>query len=922
MMSGDGPRSRGHVPVRQALTIAAASGALAVAVWLLPASVHVASWPRSGPHRIAVLAPLVRLWLLLAGAAAITTLAIAQGRRSPAALGRAAHIVAPLMWLWTWTVPYWPWLPDRLPLLMAGAGPLRWGMGALAVAGVAARAARVTSLASRAGAWLRPLQRPSPRLVVFCVALTLYAALGIVAFTSTGLGGDEPHYLVMTQSLIADGDLAIENNHANGDYRRFFNGELRPDYLRRGADGVIYSIHAPGLSVWLIPGYLLARELGAVLTMCVLAALASTAVYEIGCLMAGSLAGWLTWAVVGLTVPFIPHAWAMYPEMAGAAIMGWCVVWLLEDRQAFAGMWAWRGCCVAWLPWLHTKFSVLLAGAVLCLVWRLRREPRLVASLVLPIGVSVVAWLAFFYVIYGVWDPQAPYGGYTAQFVRLENIPRSLLGLLFDQKFGLLVYAPIYALAVPGLVSALRDRRWRAPALAAATVAVAYITSSARLYMWWGGSSAPARFLVPVVPLVAPLIALGVDRVLIASRDRRPASAATWVVIAAVSGLVALGGAIGAERLLLFSEPHGVARLLALTQGSAPLTATLPTFTQEAWTEPLRLLLPWLVALGLALFVGRLCARHRWNGIERVGAQLLAFTMTVALLTPSFPARVRADSEARGDMELIERFDPVRLRAFDYARMQHLLPPEWLSTLTMNLDREPGALPDPQGRITGALALPAGVYEVRVWFDGGARPRAGMLQAALGNGYLLSRVEEPLPNPAVLPLSLPVSVPTLWIQLTDQAAARMVRRVEVHARDVVPEGDRPRPAIRVVESIPERLGAYVGFAGHDAYPEGGAFWTRADARAHVWLAPAGASTLVATLHVGPKPTTVSIQVGEWQDELALGAEETRSVRIPLVPGISRVPIDVRARDFFVPAEVDRRSADTRQLGCQVRFVLE
>ena len=34
--------------------------------------------------------------------------------------------------------------------------------------------------------------------------------------------GDEPHYLVIAQSLWRDGDFKIENNHQRGDYREYF----------------------------------------------------------------------------------------------------------------------------------------------------------------------------------------------------------------------------------------------------------------------------------------------------------------------------------------------------------------------------------------------------------------------------------------------------------------------------------------------------------------------------------------------------------------------------------------------------------------------------------------------------------------------------------------------------------------------------
>ena len=53
-------------------------------------------------------------------------------------------------------------------------------------------------------------------------------------------------------------------------------------------------------------------------------------------------------------------------------------------------------------------------------------------------------WIWSFYVLYGVFDPQIPYGDFPRFYVLVANIPRGVLGLLFDQKFGLLMYSPVY----------------------------------------------------------------------------------------------------------------------------------------------------------------------------------------------------------------------------------------------------------------------------------------------------------------------------------------------------------------------------------------------------------------------------------------------------------------------------------------------
>ena len=888
---------------RPRITIAMASGAVAAAAWLWPATVEIAAWPASGPHRIAVFAPLYRLWFIAAAVVVLAGLGVIAASRANVSR-RLASIVAPLNLLWVWTVPYWPWLPDRLPLLVALAGPLRLGFAALAIAGVAARALSLSAP-----------RLPLPgRRTAFAAALAVYVFFGLRSLSTIGLSGDEPHYLVITHSLLVDRDLRIENNHTRGDYRAFFGGDLRPDYMMRGVDGEIYSIHAPGLPVLLLPGYALRGAAGAVVTMCLLAALASLGVFDLAALVASPHVAWLTWAAVSLGVPFVPHAWALYPEIAAAAIVGWALMWSVEDRRASILKWLWRGICLAWLPWLHTKFAILLAGVTLLLLWRLRKRPQDALALLLPIAMSGAAWLAFFRVIYGTFDPQAPYGSYTAQFVKLENVPRGLFGLLLDQKFGLLVYAPIYAWCAWGLTGALRDRR-RLAVLSAAALGVAYAVSSAELFMWWGGSSPPARFLVPVVPLVVPLLAIGIER------TRSRAALTTLALAAACTIAVGVGGALGTSDMLLYSPPHGIARMLEAFQGSSPLAAAAPTFTQEDWTTPARALAPWLVALAAAIAAGWLSARAGWAPLWIATSELAAFAAGVAILMPTFAANVRADSQLRGNLALFDRFDPVRSRAFDYARLARMSPQEWLGQLSLTVDHEPGSDPDVQGRLTDALHLPPGRYESRVWFEG-ARSQPGAFQAAVGNGYVLGRVDGPLDNPATLAFSMPIAVPSLWMQLTDQSSARAVRRLQLVALDVLPASERPPGKAVTVEALSDRPNAYLAYMDDNAFPERGVFWTRGLARTRVELAPAGAQTVVLTLHVGPRKTGVSLRLGDRTDMLTLQADETRALRFMLRAGILSVPLVVQASAMFRPADVDRSATDTRELGCQVRVELE
>jgi hypothetical protein len=890
----------------------AAVEAMAIAVWLLAASVHIVQWPSNGPVRIALTLPAWQLAALIVGAAVVGA-AVALSPIHE----RWGRALRPFLLLWVLVVPYLPWLADRLPLLLVLAGPVRW----LLVAIAALRALRTFQAVRGALSALLSMNRAA----VLGAGLVVYAGLGVYTAWVTPIYGDEPHYLIISESLRRDGDIQIENNHARGDYRSFFDAELRPDYLQRGRDGTIYSIHAPGLPALLVPAYAIAGRLGAVAFIGLIAALAALAVFDLAEHVAGRAAAVLTWAAVCLTIPFVPHAWSIFPEMPGALLVAWGALWLWRDDDAAGpALWGLRGAALALLPWLHTKFIVILAVFSVGLGLRLMRRPARLVAVGLPIAVSCAVWLLSFYVMYGTWSPEAPYGAYARTYVLSRYIPHGLLGLLFDQKFGLLVYSPIYLFALPGAWTAVRVSGARLPAAVLLTSLAAFLGSTARLYMFWGGSSAPARFLVPVLPCLAPFVALAIARCTAA-----PARALLGVCF--TIGLGATAVAVSLPRQLLFySDAHGRARLLEWWQGAAPLALVAPTFTEPDWQTQLPVLGLWLGAATLSVLATAaawrtLKARRDSGSGSRpagsswrvAGLAVATFLVTAGILTARPDASIREKTARRGDVEALSRFDGERLRVFDYAALTRPTA-EGLRQLT-TLRLRPDRTGDGQLAI-GPFGLPAGEFDAEVWFSA-SRPRAG--EVLIGESRaVLGRIEGALENPAVFAVNVPASTGNVMVRAADGQIAAAVTEVRLVPRSIVPPAGRDGHPVRMLESVSGWPGAYLVYTDDNAYPEMGTFWSRRTAATTVLVAPGGASRLVLTLSTGPNTGTVDVAVAGEQRAVPVVAGGEQVVAFPLPPGQRLVPITIRSSVEFRPADVDARARDMRGLGCRVQVVLE
>lgn len=349
-------------------------------------------------------------------------------------------------------------------------------------------------------------------LAFTCYSLTIpYARLDGPATHAASLAGDEPHYLMMTLSLVRDHDLFLEDEYSRPIlYYAWYPADLWPGHTVQGRDGHLVSFHDFGFPIVLTIPYALGGWQLVLVAMPLMAALTLREVYLLlrvtGCDRTIAL---LAGAAVGFSLPFVVYAIYVFAEipLALASAVALRQIWT-ADRGAQGGNAVVAGLATATLPWLHVRawplaFGLLLAGT---LVWRdWRRRTRLGA----PLVVGTIAYTALTSWMLGRPLP-TPLVTFFSSGGSLP-VPRDPLpgALLLDQLQpwlapydGLLLLAPVFVLAFAGVPLVARmGRAGLGTVIAAALYSVSLGTWT--IYFAGSGWGPPARYMVPEVPLLA-----------------------------------------------------------------------------------------------------------------------------------------------------------------------------------------------------------------------------------------------------------------------------------------------------------------------------------------------------------------------------------------------------------------------------------
>lgn len=942
---------------QRAALVGAAAG---IGLWASGGSLDYAAG-EAGRYRVAMLPP---WWLLvvLAAACAVGAVAIVGATRR---LGRgetaaraALDALWPLVAAALLVAPYLPWLPDVLPMLVMLAGPgvwIWWGVltGHVVVAlWTAAAEARRTMGAESAppeGRDLTPAASkrdltPRRRRWTTAVLLASVIASGALAaqFMRTPLfpGGDEPHYLVIAQSLWRDGDLRIENNHQRRDYDEYFHRDLAPHYLTRGVDREIYSIHPIGMPVLMTPVYAAGGYEAVVWAFVLLGAIALTLAWRLAWAVTGSAAAaTFGWATLAGGIPWVFNTFSIYPEIPAATAV----------LVAFTTTAGWRagrpftlpgtlhparfvtaGVALGLLPWLSTKYVVMagvLGLVVLARLWlpwpadapARRRALWRTLAVGLPSALSLAGWFLFFHWIWGTWSPAAPYG--SQRETRLEYLPQGGPGLLFDQEYGIVLAAPALLLALPGLWRLLRvsDRRRRLALELMATWAGLLAVVGA-FHIWWGGSAIVGRPVVAALPLLVVAVAAQFAGGGAARLTRAAQFALLWLGFA-LTALVALAQ----NGLLLVAGRDGSSQVLEYLAPSSNVWTLLPSFLRQPPVDASLLALTWGGALLVAGLLTRRVAVRRpisygraaaWSSTLSIVVVALVSGLTATLLPASTPPR---DVDERARVRLLDEFDATaRPVAIAYTPLTLLDADDVPGRFALRVNDAGRTAVDRDTQLFGQrLSLPAGRYGLDVVLPPGAPAVDGTIALQVGRAgpaYQSWTLEMTPPGTWGRAFELPVDAGFVGIKVTPDVAAAGPR-IRLTPQHVVSAS--ARPTTRGVLGSARYGDLQVFVHGEDAWPERDGLWVRGRTTAELTVRSATLRPLTLDVRAGARPVEVVLALGSESRQLSLSAGETTTVSFPADDGARS--LSVTTSDGFVPADVEPGSRDRRLLGCWITF---
>lgn len=377
-------------------------------------------------------------------------------------------------------------------------------------------------------------------LVIFLILVNV----GLIALNTTWSQGDELHYLLVSASLIQDGDLEVKNNYENKDYFVHHAHSENPHVVVSDSDewwpghGILTSViiaPAYGASLFIKNTFgfdsnrvvLFLPRLTILILHIIFCFVLVKYLQSLGFSKKISL---LTVAIYSIQLPIIIYAQSIYPDlMASYFVMTGVFLGLIFAKNSEHKWLILASVFFGLSIFLHSKLVILTAGLIFSLIcyfqfvlygarlsnikswfdFRSKTFWQILASLILP-------WLMFFLanvLLKFDWLGQFAFDGFgklgssgnRSVLDVLNNPLQGWLGQWLDIEMGLLWSAPVLFLIFPGLI--VWFKRQRSTFLLVVPVMLAYLLLNSSYYDWSAGFSPVSRYVIVSLSLFLPALA-------------------------------------------------------------------------------------------------------------------------------------------------------------------------------------------------------------------------------------------------------------------------------------------------------------------------------------------------------------------------------------------------------------------------------
>lgn len=394
-------------------------------------------------------------------------------------------------------------------------------------------------------------------LLVFAACLFTYTLMLVVVPHFPGMpstDGDEPHYLIIAQSLLKDGDLDVENNYLEQQYRPYYQLDIELPHMVEGRGGRMVSTHPAFLSMVVLPGFALFGFRGAAMTMIFFTSLAAALTFAIADRFIRRLTALGVVLFLFFTYPILFYSRLIYPETMALFLLPLGVMSCLRLKENgslyFAAV---SGLSAGLLILFHPKF-IALAIALLVLTLMVSRSTGSVRPALWWWLAPAFFCLAGLLVITGLtYGPNLLSGLTASGGSRLmggylgTNSVWGVVGMFLDRAWGLFIFAPIYMLFPHGLAmnrGRLEWSRW----WAFFPLAIALHVLMMGIFQSWNGGACPVqRYLIPLSSLFVIGLALFADRCRLRAGQAVAAALALVQVITTVWAFRFIIGTFGLE---------------------------------------------------------------------------------------------------------------------------------------------------------------------------------------------------------------------------------------------------------------------------------------------------------------------------------------------------------------------------------------